>query len=682
MSVPLGLARLHPSAAADRPHYLGYATARTVADDSLFDLWNGATSAARVLRINKDGQIQAANGTVALPPYSFESDKDSGVYRIGANNIGVAVAGAKVLDVGVGGLGVTGTLTVTGTSYIGDTSNANVTLGLTINQGAADDKIFALKKSAVAHGLTSRAETDTYLDIQAYGNSFGGGYILAIGEDDAARSTTFGITAWGGQADPTKSTAARALIELFAGEHDGANTVANVTADGNVFGVLAQVGGSAIMRFLVDEDGDTWQAGSLTTVGALLPNANDGAALGASGTAWADLFLASGAVINFNAGDVTLTHSAGILTVSAGDLRVTTAGTNAASAVTVGGTQTLTAKTLTSPTLTSPTISGTVAGTPTWASSQAITLSTAAQAAITSLGTLTSLTVNGAVIVSTVNGIDVNPGSDVNADLITVGVTGAPTIAWDETNDLFAFTKGLTVTGSAYFPLSAALSWNGADAVITHSAAVLTVSTGDLRVTTAGTNAASVVTVGGTQTLTAKTLTSPTIGGAPSAAGATWSNLGAVTTIDINGGTVDGVVIGGASAAAGSFTTLGASGLLTASAGLTLAGNFTFSAAASQIIPGVTTWAVRNNANNANNIVITDAGAVSFRSTVDGITALTVNGTALVTTLGSVSGNLTVGLIGDGLCFYAGTPIARQTGVAVSAAGIHAALVNLNLITA
>ena len=99
MSVPLGLARLHPSAAAARPHYLGFSTARTVADDDLFGLWNGSTSAARVLRINKDGQIQAANGTVALPAYSFESDKDSGLYRIGANNIGVAVNGAKVLDV-------------------------------------------------------------------------------------------------------------------------------------------------------------------------------------------------------------------------------------------------------------------------------------------------------------------------------------------------------------------------------------------------------------------------------------------------------------------------------------------------------------------------------------------------------------------------------------------------------
>lgn len=45
-----------------------------------------------------------------------------------------------------------------------------------------------------------------------------------------------------------------------------------------------------------------------------LPVSNDGAAIGASGTAFSDLFLASGAVINFNAGNLTLTHSAGTLT--------------------------------------------------------------------------------------------------------------------------------------------------------------------------------------------------------------------------------------------------------------------------------------------------------------------------------------------------------------------------------
>ena len=554
MPVPHGVAFEHPSASSSKPHYLSYATARTVADDDLFGLWNGPTSASRVVRINKDGQVQAANGLVTLPTYSFESDKDCGLYRIGANNVGVAVNGAKVLDVGTGGLGVTGTLnvsgavtldgavtignatgdaltyhpsawtltnavtitgtwtnlgavttvdinggtvggvtldgtisgtptwassqaitlstaaqasvtslgtltsltvsglltasagltltgnliqatavsqvipgvtswgvrnnannannliltdagaatfrstvdgittltattvvgnltgnasgtaltvtqaaqaaitsvgtlttltvdditingntissagastlaitptagqaitfdgtvtldagviagatsitsttfvgnltgnasgsaltvtqaaqaaitslgtltalTVSGTAYIGDTSNANVTLGLTINQGANDNFIFDLKSSDVAHGLTSYAETDSYFVMLKQSATLGGVQMYALGED-AALSTVLHIQSLGGTADATKSTAGRALVEVYASEHNGASALADITADGNVFGVRARRGGADVALMLLDEDGDLWLGGTLTAVGTI-----------------------------------------------------------------------------------------------------------------------------------------------------------------------------------------------------------------------------------------------------------------------------------------------------------------------------------------------------------------------------------------------------------------------------
>lgn len=40
-----------------------------------------------------------ADGTVAAPSISFLADQDTGLYRIGANNIGVSANGAKVLDI-------------------------------------------------------------------------------------------------------------------------------------------------------------------------------------------------------------------------------------------------------------------------------------------------------------------------------------------------------------------------------------------------------------------------------------------------------------------------------------------------------------------------------------------------------------------------------------------------------
>ena len=56
--------------------------------------------------------------------------------------------------------------------------------------------------------------------------------------------------------------------------------------------------------------------------GNVKPHANDGSALGVADTAWSDLFLASGAVVNFNNGDVTATHSANLLAIAGGNTRV------------------------------------------------------------------------------------------------------------------------------------------------------------------------------------------------------------------------------------------------------------------------------------------------------------------------------------------------------------------------
>ncbi len=52
----------------------------------------------------------------------------------------------------------------------------------------------------------------------------------------------------------------------------------------------------------------------------LSPNTSDGIALGTSSKMWSDLFLASGAVINFNNGDITATHSSNTLTIAGGTL--------------------------------------------------------------------------------------------------------------------------------------------------------------------------------------------------------------------------------------------------------------------------------------------------------------------------------------------------------------------------
>lgn len=55
---------------------------------------------------------------------------------------------------------------------------------------------------------------------------------------------------------------------------------------------------------------------------ALLLGTSDGAALGSTTKMWSDLFLASGAVINFNAGDITLTHASTKLSLGGGTFNI------------------------------------------------------------------------------------------------------------------------------------------------------------------------------------------------------------------------------------------------------------------------------------------------------------------------------------------------------------------------
>lgn len=60
------------------------------------------------------GQILNANGTAALPSYSFAVDPDTGMFRVAADVIGVSTGGTTRLTVSSAGLDVTGDITSTG----------------------------------------------------------------------------------------------------------------------------------------------------------------------------------------------------------------------------------------------------------------------------------------------------------------------------------------------------------------------------------------------------------------------------------------------------------------------------------------------------------------------------------------------------------------------------------------
>lgn len=163
------------------------------------------------------------------------------------------------------------------------------------------------------------------------------GSILFTGEDSAGNTETYAqITGLIGDPTSTSEDAQLYFGVVTAGTFAYemillGNTLTPVTSDGLALGTSALMwsdlflASGAVVNFNNGDVTVTHSANTLAFAGASsgytfdaapLPSSNDGAALGASGTAWSDLFLASGAVINFNASNVTITHGAGTLTAS------------------------------------------------------------------------------------------------------------------------------------------------------------------------------------------------------------------------------------------------------------------------------------------------------------------------------------------------------------------------------
>ena len=144
-------------------------------------------------------------------------------------------------------------LAAEGLLSLSEDENSNMTTGLNINQGASDDEIFALKSSDVAHGLTARTETDTFMAVKKYHADQGGALILGFNES----ITSVTLRGEAVAETSTRSTAAEAPVRIDArvsGEFLSANN--NIM---NIEGVSGQT------KFIFDSDGDFHADSSSTT---------------------------------------------------------------------------------------------------------------------------------------------------------------------------------------------------------------------------------------------------------------------------------------------------------------------------------------------------------------------------------------------------------------------------------
>lgn len=196
-----------------------------------------------------------------------------------------------------------------------------------------------------------------------------------------------------------------------------------------------------------------------------------------------------------------------------------------------------------------------------------------------------------------------------NPTIATLTTTGAATIG-----------GVANLNGNVAFPLATVINWNAGDITLTHSANTLTLAGGNL--------------------------------------------VGSGTPNITGFGTISGVSLGGAIADA-SQTNITTLGTLTA---LDVGGNITMTAALSRLVPGATSFAIRNNANAVDNFLIDNAGNVTILGSV---TAASFSGGFTLAGNLDMSNNLILNIGAAGTDFTAGGGLTLAIGLIVTSGGIR-----------
>lgn len=134
--------------------------------------------------------------------------------------------------------------------FLNDSANANMTIGLTINQGANDNEILSLKSSDVNHGMTTETETDSYGRIAKVDAATGG---LQV-EGYNAGGTALVLMGHAVTDDTGKATTSGGYLYLSGSKKSG-TTIGDIGANANILVVANQ----ATTRFILDGDGDSHQ---------------------------------------------------------------------------------------------------------------------------------------------------------------------------------------------------------------------------------------------------------------------------------------------------------------------------------------------------------------------------------------------------------------------------------------
>ncbi len=194
---------------------------------------------------------------------TYDPDTGTGTYRTFLDESGnLTVQTLMATDVSTTTLEAT-TVTAATAVYVNETSNANMTTGMTLNQGAADDEILDLKSSDVVHGMTGVTETDTYGFVKKAGAGTGGTQLVGLTED----VTGVQIRGLATNGDITVAANSGAAIFLDAAKKSG--TGIGSFGSASEFDLVA-IRDDTACRLIFTSQGNIYYKGGLGGTGALI----------------------------------------------------------------------------------------------------------------------------------------------------------------------------------------------------------------------------------------------------------------------------------------------------------------------------------------------------------------------------------------------------------------------------
>ena len=228
---------------------------------------------------------------------SIDMDADGGAVAIdgtGGVNLGTATSGVAIsIGHGTSEVTVNDNLTVTGDLTINGATTTVSTTNMIV-----EDKFIEL-----GNGVSGSPSGDAGFVIER-GSSTNVALIWDESEDEFVLGSGSVTGASTGNLSLTPSDLQVGSFRATKLEIDGASDYIDVDTDLKLI---------AAADIVLDPGGS-----DVKIDGNALPNSSDGGALGSASLMWSDAFLASGAVVNFNNGDVTMTHSSNAVTIAGG----------------------------------------------------------------------------------------------------------------------------------------------------------------------------------------------------------------------------------------------------------------------------------------------------------------------------------------------------------------------------